>query len=991
MLKTPPHWVLLLCLAAILWPSYGHTMKDEGDKSTLINQNLQSSTIFDVHQTKEPIEKTPRSIKYLIAYCPTRVGSDIDPDTNYQAIVDGSTKARKLLIDKCTEYNNAKKYYSRAMKVYNNEKNEVNEKILYEKLEALEEIQIWFLRKYPSGDNKIESSVTNLIKLNQLLENKKDKKIKDIAVHFPEEIKNIRQIINTPKEEINFKPNEKHNKESKSILIKENNPLIVPGFYIEPHRLEEEHNKIKRLKALFEREASILGEICDAYTTYASDVTGGGLWKFPLWYWDTPRADTENNIKQTIDKEFPYGPYNLRLINEDPLSDSLDSIEERDLFLYSKDNNLYFKVKDKEEMIIFQKNITCTVGLGKGVYGRVISALSEENPHLSAADTLCLLNFSSFCGYLPDDLSTQATLRAIGKARHLLSKLHQKTTTKKQDKESEFEINDEKESDKISVLERKYKTLPKFVDIEEEENNDSDHTPYPILDQEYPHKKDMLSSLNKLHSTVPLVLEVQAELATQFEYNTNSLAEYMKDFDEFKLFFIKHLKFVTPLDTDVGYKVPGALSAYQSEAYREETDFEVLNLASSKLDDDSFFQNEQEKEWQRLQLLFKDPNAEDLKSIQKGELGLFIYSGNFYNTLYCKVYDKAAHRIALSDDPSVTGCSSDVYYRLVEAMDLSSDEAQKTLVQISPSDKDALFRYTSQYGYTQKEYLLSTCKCKKIVLYDNQIVGEKRPTFPSDLEELDIGNNYLTSTRFVTDLTKLKRLDARNNYIDSFDGLTTCKSLTYLNLKRIPIHKSNENSDEKGKISNNIGVDNCYDSVGNRMNMHPLWQLPNLTYLNLAHHDLKATGFLQYSGFNNITHLNVSHNKFTTVAFFDELDSLKYLNISHNGITDLAPLAQLVKLEEVKANDNLLKGCVTTYFPQKLKGHYRLRSLDISSNPAVRFCPSNDSDLEAKDFKHFFPMLHSLRLDIAKSPKEFTWEWAEEPVYVVENKDDDEF
>ena len=96
--------------------------------------------------------------------------------------------------------------------------------------------------------------------------------------------------------------------------------------------------------------------------------------------------------------------YNLLLIHKNPSADSLKIIGPRDLGIYLKDDKLYCKINNKEEIEIipFKNTIDTTAGIDPDVFFRLKSSL-EENVAPNVADKMELVEDTYRMGYsLPE-------------------------------------------------------------------------------------------------------------------------------------------------------------------------------------------------------------------------------------------------------------------------------------------------------------------------------------------------------------------------------------------------------------------------------------------------------------------------------------------------------------------------------------------------------------------------------------------------------------
>ncbi|KAK2377428.1 receptor protein [Trifolium repens] len=198
----------------------------------------------------------------------------------------------------------------------------------------------------------------------------------------------------------------------------------------------------------------------------------------------------------------------------------------------------------------------------------------------------------------------------------------------------------------------------------------------------------------------------------------------------------------------------------------------------------------------------------------------------------------------------------------------------------------------------------------------NKLVGPipHEITKHSKLSFVELGNNMLNGTipHWCYYLSSLLWLGLSNNHLTGFIGEFSTYSLQYLFLSNNNLH---------GHFPNSV------------------FELQNLTYLELSSTNLSgAVDFHQFSKFNRLKFLNLSHNSFLSINIDSKVESfsspyLEQLDLSFSNINSFPKLpARLPNLETLDLSHNNIHGKLPKWFQKKLYSWEFIKSIDLSFN-----------------------------------------------------------
>lgn len=169
-------------------------------------------------------------------------------------------------------------------------------------------------------------------------------------------------------------------------------------------------------------------------------------------------------------------------------------------------------------------------------------------------------------------------------------------------------------------------------------------------------------------------------------------------------------------------------------------------------------------------------------------------------------------------------------------------------------------------------YLLTTAKNTVINFFFSwETESDVQPVF-SNLENLVLMSNNITSIEALKYYPKLKKLDLSNNTLSSVNTIGMMTELEALNL-------------------GNTGITNL-DTLKNLSNLHEL---------NISSNNITDLSSVTLPGLEK---LDISANQIVSLEILKKNILLKELNASGNQIVDLTPLLKLTKLEVLDISNN---------------------------------------------------------------------------------------
>jgi len=184
-------------------------------------------------------------------------------------------------------------------------------------------------------------------------------------------------------------------------------------------------------------------------------------------------------------------------------------------------------------------------------------------------------------------------------------------------------------------------------------------------------------------------------------------------------------------------------------------------------------------------------------------------------------------------------------------------------------------------------YLLTTAKNTVINFFFSwETESDVQPVF-SNLENLVLMSNNITSIEALKYYPKLKKLDLSNNTLSSVNTLGMMTELQALNLS-------------------NTGITNL-DTLKNLRNLHEL---------NISSNYITDLSSVVLPGLEK---LDISSNQIVSLEILKKNILLKELNASGNQIGDLTPLLNLTKLEVLDISNNRVEDYAVLYKMKQLK------------------------------------------------------------------------
>jgi internalin A len=193
----------------------------------------------------------------------------------------------------------------------------------------------------------------------------------------------------------------------------------------------------------------------------------------------------------------------------------------------------------------------------------------------------------------------------------------------------------------------------------------------------------------------------------------------------------------------------------------------------------------------------------------------------------------------------------------------------------------------------------------------------------TQLTELHLGGNEISSLKALSSLINLTILDMRGTYIGegSFDGLEALTNLTSLNLQNVYLTEEvmaefpslpkltdlNLSETYIRNISALAGLPNLTNlnlSDCDVRDVSPLAGLTNLTTLYLYNNIVNPFAFATFNDFNKLTYLDLDTNGIQDISGLAGLKNLTTLILTYNGVNDISPLVNLTKLENLSLFSN---------------------------------------------------------------------------------------
>lgn len=208
----------------------------------------------------------------------------------------------------------------------------------------------------------------------------------------------------------------------------------------------------------------------------------------------------------------------------------------------------------------------------------------------------------------------------------------------------------------------------------------------------------------------------------------------------------------------------------------------------------------------------------------------------------------------------------------------------------------------------------------------------------SDLQKVDVSQNFLTDLKGLEGFCKLTWLKASHNQLNSVKHL---KKLTTLNVLNLGYNKltSTANLLKLKELRALILNDNLLEEVN----------LNNLNLLNTLVISHNQIANIDVSTFPTLQKFSASHNKFTSVPNIQRQKDIKEIRLNDNQISDIPGwISQCKKLKLIDLGNNQIKDMVPIKLLSKLPF---IENLNLKGNPV---CDTEDFYIK---MKALFPSL----------------------------------
>lgn len=525
--------------------------------------------------------------------------------------------------------------------------------------------------------------------------------------------------------------------DSKNISDKSLHEPFKNLFYLNSTEFELAIWQIKRLIKNIKRENSILEIVALGYRQdYLEEVTS--YWSLEQWgNWSTTAKENEvkKSIKKIIESTLPYDTYTLLFIGKNPTPERLSLIKPREIFLYLKNGEICFKIKEKEiktDLSTWEKFAAFkSKKLMKTLEDALIQSPQEEYLH-TLEDQGVFINFLSFCGYLPDDFSIEQLSHnkknqekclnilfdtldrerkgGIGGQKAKPIKLRKEKRTDSKDGDSRKFIESDKEDIGLYEVKKEFlkiwrpfyvsnKVFTQLMELNPKKGEKPVNLEALALNEEIlkdkmkvtareltPHKQKMLQVIQELQKKV--AVKDYPDPKGPLPLRMKDITNYRNLYNELSILLNKNRKFQIDLDAPYSWwtYIPTCRSFFSSDVpYSEQSLLQEIDLSYYNLHDNCFF---------------KDKGTEEKMAPNTGQGLLSVYS-------------------------------------------------------------------------------------KKVNLAHNHLIlDENYPTLSPYLEELNLNGNTVSSLKVIENLKNLKILNLSGNVLrtQALHYLTTCTSLTSLNL-----------------------------------------------------------------------------------------------------------------------------------------------------------------------------------------------------------------
>ena len=255
---------------------------------------------------------------------------------------------------------------------------------------------------------------------------------------------------------------------------------------------------------------------------------------------------------------------------------------------------------------------------------------------------------------------------------------------------------------------------------------------------------------------------------------------------------------------------------------------------------------------------------------------------------------------------------------------------------------------TNQSSRVTNEMLKKVTKLSLAKELQNDIECVSGLKYLTDLEEIDISNNYLSDVSWLGSCTKLKKVNLSNNLISNSNQIVNNQNLEYLDVsnnvvndiskikfmqKIIYLDLSNNNISDISDVSTSYGLQSLFLNDNNlTIFTDKLSGLENLKELGVGNCNIPFSDIISLKYLNNLTYLDISGTN-PDINLLKGMSKLKTLKLSNCQLNmkSLNVLNNLETLEVLDISNNQIE---TQNYKNALDGNKlkELNALYIGAN-----------------------------------------------------------